>query len=98
MYSAFGWHLKDNLKRKYGLSEARNRNEPCLFFGVYGSQIEKAVKWADKAKVLIWYSGSDVSYCFRGREHLIEIHGSRRQKQRLQCERYSMNGPPLTSG
>lgn len=73
IYSAFGWHLKDNLKRKYGLSEARNKNEPCLFFGVYGSQIEKAVRWADKAKVLIWYSGSDVTYCFRGREHLIEV-------------------------
>jgi hypothetical protein len=73
MYSAFGWHLKANLKKKYNLSEARNTNEPALWFGAYGSQIEKAIKWADKAKVLIWWSGSDISYCFRGREHLIEV-------------------------
>jgi len=73
IYSAFGWHLKDNLKRKYGLSEVRRPTEPILAFGVYGSQIEKVVRWAEKTHVRIWYSGSDITYCFRGREHLIEV-------------------------
>lgn len=73
MYSAFGWHLKDNLKKKYGLSEVRKPTEPILAFGVYGSQIEKVVRWAEKTHVRCWWSGSDISYCFRGREHLIEV-------------------------
>ncbi len=69
MYSAFGWHLKGNLMRKYNLRVAKNMKEPCLFFGCYGSQIEKALKWADKAKVVIWWSGSDITYVFRNNSH-----------------------------
>jgi len=73
LYSRFGWHLKDNFKKKYGLKEARDRNSPVLFFGIYGGQINDVVKWAEKTKVLCYWSGSDISYCFRGREHLIEV-------------------------
>lgn len=73
MYSAFGWHLKDNLMKKYGLRIAKDKNRPCLFFGCYGVQIKKAISWAEKSKVLIWWSGSDITYCFRGREHLIDV-------------------------
>jgi len=73
IYSRFGWHLKETLKRKYHLTEARDKNSPVLFFGCYSYQIEDAVRWAETTKVLIWWSGSDISYCFRGREHLIEI-------------------------
>lgn len=60
MYSAFGWHLKDNLMKKYGLRIAKDKNRPCLFFGCYGVQIKKAMSWAEKSKVLIWWSGSDI--------------------------------------
>jgi hypothetical protein len=73
IYSKFGWHLKENFKRKYGLKEARDRNSPVCFFGIYGSQILDVVKWAEKTKVLCYWSGSDITYCFRGREHLIEV-------------------------
>jgi hypothetical protein len=73
LYSKFGWHLKANLKKKYGLSEARDRKSPVLFHGIYGTQILDLLKWAETTKVLAWWSGSDVSYCFRGREHLIEV-------------------------
>ena len=69
MYSAFGWHLKANLKKKYNLSEARDRNKPILFFGCYGSQIKTALKWAEKTKVLIWWSGSDITYVFRNNDY-----------------------------
>lgn len=73
MYSKFGWHLKANLMKKYNLKNARDKKRPVLFFGCYGSQIEDAMAWAEKTKVLIWWSGSDITYCFRGRENLITI-------------------------
>lgn len=73
MYSRFGWHLKPNLMKKYNLRNARDRNRPVLFFGCYGSQIVDAIAWAEKTKVLIWWSGSDITYCFLGREHLVDV-------------------------
>jgi hypothetical protein len=62
IYSKFGWHLKENFKKKYGLREARDRNSPVLFFGAYGSQILDALKWAETTKVVIYWSGSDCAW------------------------------------
>jgi|GEM_PF-3774239 len=62
IYSRFGWHLKETLKKKYNLREARDRKSPVLFFGAYGSQIKDALKWAETTKVLIYWSGSDCAW------------------------------------
>lgn len=72
MYSAFGWHLKDNLMKKYKLRNARDRKRPCLFFGCYGVQIKRALSWAENAKVLIWWSGSDILW-LKKQPELIEV-------------------------
>lgn len=71
IYSAFGWHLLQELMDKYELSRVLDHSRPCLFFGCYGdAQIERALKYADKAKVLIWWSGSDVLHMVKNEHHV----------------------------
>lgn len=63
LYSAFGWHLKGELMKKYNLVPANNQNEPVLFLGAYGEyQIQKAINWSKRSKVIIWWSGGDVAF------------------------------------
>jgi len=61
LYSAFGWHLKGELMKKYDLRPSNNKNEPVLFLGCYGeSQIQRAINW--NSKVIIWWSGGDAAF------------------------------------
>ena len=74
IYSGFGWHLMPELMEKYNLVRVRDHSRPCLFFGCYGdSQIEKAIKYAQKAKVVIWWSGSDVLHMIKNPDYVEQI-------------------------
>ena len=73
IYSGFGWLHLDKLMDKYGLSRARDTSRPCLFFGCYGdTQVLKALQWAEKSKVVIWWSGSDILH-FAKQKDLVEL-------------------------
>lgn len=63
LYSAFGWVHQKKLLEKYNLQKTHNMKEPVLFLGCYGlAQMNKALKWSQTAKVIIWWSGSDCPF------------------------------------
>ncbi len=73
LHQSFGWlHTKELLNKYsfYGIGKSKNVNEPIVFFGCYGDiNIETALNW--KNKVIIWWSGSDISY-FKKQKDLVD--------------------------
>lgn len=72
-YSAFGT-FGPKLRDKYNLRPYKDRDKPCLFFGLYGRQVEQVFKHNSMAVVL--WSGSDVS-SFKNNEEWVERLGNR---------------------
>ena len=68
-YSAFG-HFGNQLRKKYGLTPYKNKKEPVLFYGCYGTQIEKKLLQHESDAVVLW-SGSDSSW-FINQPKLVE--------------------------
>jgi len=55
-FSAFG-HFGPQLREKYQLNPYRIKDEPSLFYGIYGSQVNKVL--AHKSIAVLLWSGSD---------------------------------------
>lgn len=57
LYSAFNGSFSSNIRRKYDMTNYKDASKPVIFFGCYGSQIEKA--FSNKSIVKIIWTGSD---------------------------------------
>ena len=61
-------HLKDRIMKKFNLKEYNNKNEICIFFGVYGKENINKIN-SHVGEKYIMYGGSDANNCVKFKEN-----------------------------